>query len=369
MLSDRRPLQIPLLHEHPVGTLPVSTRHYVPALQNKPGELDALRNVSEQTWERLTPIVHFVGQKRTERLSAEAVREQVRKVASAVGSHTVYLDVMRLRPTLPVAITSGDVPLLQQIYAQARKRLMCFVPVACAGESNEEHLRLIADAAVQDGHGVAVRYKMRSIILPSGSSVGDYLGGVIQNVGIAVERADLLIDLEYLDGDDEVDGEDVARHVTETLAVGPWRSVVLLGSSMPRMMGGIKEGAVGTLPRREWEVWTQLREEGLARMPAFGDYAVQSPQPPNGGGPGMRANIRYDWERDADRARSRLCDAGGQRAVPRAMSMARRASRVLGKTIQLGRRCNRRLCRRADSRWRTEHVAGCRHFAPSSIRH
>jgi hypothetical protein len=262
-------------------------------LQNKPGELDALRNASEQTWERLTPVVHFVGQKRTERLSAEAVREQVRKVASAVGSHTVYLDVMRLRPTLPVATTSGDVPLLQQIYAQARKRRMCFVPVACAGESNEEHLRLIADAAVQDGHGVAIRYKMRSIILSSGLSVGDYLGGVIQDVGIPVERADLLIDLEYLDGDAEVDGEDVARHVTETLAAGPWRSVVLLGSSMPRMMGGIKEGTVGALPRREWEVWTQLREESLTRMPAFGDYAVQSPQPPNGGGPGMRANIRY----------------------------------------------------------------------------
>ena len=65
-----------------------------------------------------------------------------------------------------------------------------------------------------------------------------------------------------------------------------------LDSPKPEL--SLKEGSVGKIDRREWEIFTQLREKSPYRLPAFGDYAVQHPQPPlDGGGPGMRANIRY----------------------------------------------------------------------------
>src|SRR5205085_11885443 len=55
-------------------------------------------------------------------------------------------------------------------------------------------------------------------------------------------------------------------------------------------------GTVGRLPRREWELWRKLQTQQISRLPTFGDYAVQHPEPPaegEEGGPGMRANIRY----------------------------------------------------------------------------
>jgi hypothetical protein len=106
--------------------------------------------------------------------------------------------------------------------------------------------------------------------------------------------ADLLLDLDFLDADVDIDTTMLADSITEMIAVGDWRSVVLLGTSIPKTLGCIKEGTVGSLPRREWEIWNQLADLDLPRLPAFGDYAVQHPHPPHdGGGPGMRANIRY----------------------------------------------------------------------------
>lgn len=290
---DANHTQIPLLHTEPVGRLPVSSDHYLPALQSRAGELRALANASKDTWEHLTPIIHLAGRMQSTPLSAGAVREQVRKIAASVGQHTVYLDTLRLGSTHPVTAGKGTVPLLRAIYAQARKRKMCFVPLAHAGESDPQHVELISDAMLEDGHGVGIRYRLRSVVPPAGATVEHYLSALLESLNTPVTDADLIVDLQYIDGDVELDPRDVARALSRMLAVGPWRSVVLLGTSMPSSLGDVNEGTLGSLPRREWHLWGELHEKGLARMPAYGDYAIQNPLPPKGGGPGMRANIRY----------------------------------------------------------------------------
>jgi Beta protein len=290
---DADHVQIPLLHAEPVGRLPLSSDHYLPALQARSGELRALANAGPSTWERLTPIIHLAGRMQSGPLSAAAVREQVRKVVASVGKHTVYLDTLRLGSTHPVTAGKRTVPLLRAIYAQARKRKMCFVPVAHAGESDPQHVELISNAILEDGHGVGIRYRLRTVVPPASASIDQYLCALIQSLGASVSDADLIVDLQYIDGDVELDCRDVARALSRMLAVGPWRSVVLLGTSMPSSLGEVKEGTIGSLPRREWQLWSELREVGLPRVPAYGDYAIQNPLPPNGGGPGMRANIRY----------------------------------------------------------------------------
>lgn len=56
-----------------------------------------------------------------------------------------------------------------------------------------------------------------------------------------------------------------------------WRSVVLLGSSIPPMMSCIEEGTVGEIERREWELWEEIRISGLSRPLVFGDYTIPVP--------------------------------------------------------------------------------------------
>jgi hypothetical protein len=290
---DRLKMQIAL--PEPLMPLPVDSTHYVPALQSLPGERDALRNASSEIWERMTPLLHFVGPKtRAEPFKASAIRSWVAKLAGAVDTHPVYLDVTRLDPTFAVAIPDGEVPVLEYIYEASRKRGLRFVPVLWVGESTEEHRRIVGNAALEDGHGVALRYRMRTYVPPGGMSLEEYIATELTALGRDANDADLLVDLEYIDTDDEFDPDGMASLLGEMLGVGPWRSVVLLGTSIPTMMSCIEEGSVGSLDRREWELWSQLQDCDLTRMPTFGDYAIQNPHPPHsGGGPGMRANIRY----------------------------------------------------------------------------
>jgi hypothetical protein len=321
-------MQIPLLQPEPLVPLPVDSTYYVVALQNRSGELGALRHASEQAWERMTPVVHVVGPKnRGKPLNAPTIRNWVAKLAGAVGSHPFYLDLLRLDPIFPVVTPNGNVPVLEQLFKSARNRQLRFVPIAWVGEDTAAHRKLVEDAALVDGHGLALRFRIRTFVPPGRTTFADYLQEQLTISSCDVTNTDLFVDLGYIDADAELDVGDLAASLEEMLAVGPWRSVVLLGTSIPSMLSCIDEGSVGSVPRREWDLWSQLANCELPRMPSFGDYAVQHPRPPHdGGGPGMRANIRYT--------------ANGQTLVARGQ----------GPLIQEGNAQYRQLCQQLISR-------------------
>jgi hypothetical protein len=294
MVND--PIQLGFQNEA-FAPVPGGTRQYVPAVQNKPGELDALRHASPETWSRLTPLVEIVGRKNPPATyKREAVGRWVKRIVEAIGSRPCFLDILRLRPEHLVTGSGGESPVLSSIYAAARKRGMVFVPVLPIG-SGESHADLVRDAIAHDGRGAALRYPILSFALEPSATQASVLANALTKLGLDVTNADIFIDLAYLSGDEELHPDDVGEAIEEVTAVGQWRSVVLLGTSMRSMLGGmITEGTIGEIPRREWELWSALRASPPARLPTYGDYVVQHPHPPsddNGGGPGMRANIRY----------------------------------------------------------------------------
>jgi hypothetical protein len=285
--------------ERPEWFVPVPNgpAHYVAAVQDKPGELKALRNASAATWMRLTPLVEVVGPRKPPPVfKAETVSRRLRNIAAAVGQHPCFLDILRLRATHAAQTRDGTGPVLSAIYAAARRRGLAAVPVLRVGD-RAAVTGLIRDAVLQDGRGVAVRYPLLNIALVEGQTPESLIKDKLAAVETELTGADLLIDLGYLSPEHEIHAEDTAESINELVAVGEWRSVVLLGTSMPRMLGGVvAEGTVGELPRREWALWSALRDLSLPRLPTYGDYVIQHPEPPRDeerGGPGMRANIRY----------------------------------------------------------------------------
>jgi hypothetical protein len=274
--------------------VPTHGSHYVAVVQDKSGELAALRRASPETWARLTPVVEIVGPRtRPPEYKANMISQRVKKIAEAVGQHPCFLDILRLRATDNVATSAGKIPVLSAVYAAARKRHLNCVPVLHLGDRSHA-VSLIRDTALQDGRGVALRYPLLSVALIDGQTPESLIEEALREVHTEITGADLLIDLGYLGQEQEIHAEDIADPVRELMEIGAWRSVVLLGTSMPRMLGVIGEGTIGELPRREWDLWSALRRLRLPRIPTYGDYVVQHPDPPQeGGGPGMRANIRY----------------------------------------------------------------------------
>ncbi len=276
--------------------VPAGAGHYVVALQSLTGERDALANASAGTWAHLTPLIQIVGPRTAEKepFTRKRVAGWVKRVSDAVGGHPCFLDIIRLKATDP---TEGEQPVLAVIHEAARKRNLAFVPVLRLRDTKAT-VNLIREATLADGRGVAVRYPMLGTASADGRSPQTLLKEALGAVSVEVNGADLILDLGFLSEDVEIYAEDLLPAVDNLIAVGEWRSVVLLATAMHRSLGGgvVQEGTVGRLPRREWQLWSALRTSGAARLPTYGDYAVQHPEPPSDGessGPGMRANVRY----------------------------------------------------------------------------
>jgi Beta protein len=279
--------------------VPPGSSHYVVALQTLPGELAALKHAPSTTWARMTPLIQILGPKTprdTPYLQA-TVNGWVKKIAAVVGDHPCFLDTLRLSATHTTTTRTVEHPLLSVIHAAAGKRGLRHVPVLRMNSTKRE-TALIRETALVDRRGIALRYRPLSTALPTGKTVRDLLTEKLAAVEVEITDADLLIDLGFLSGDFEMHAEDIIESADELLSIGDWRSVVLLGTSMPSSLGGgvVQEGTVGRLLRREWTLWAELRRLRLSRLPTFGDYGIQHPDPPLIGlptGPGQRANIRY----------------------------------------------------------------------------
>lgn len=291
------PVQLPLLEPEALSPLPVAPGHYVAVLQNKPGELRALTAADERVWERMTPLLEFVGPKRGSRsMSASAVARWVERAAKVLGQRPVYLDTLRLSPAMTLDTPDGRRPVLRYLHDQARIRHMRFVPVVWLGEATDAVEQVVRDASAADAHGVALRYLVLKTLPPSGTSRKALVESQLSRVAASPEQADLLIDLQFLNEDRELTEEEIAELLSDLSGIGAWRSVVLLGTSIPQTLGVIPEGTVGSIERLEWTLWIKVEQLGLARVPAYGDYAVQHPEPPAESGAGGRANIRYTTE-------------------------------------------------------------------------
>jgi hypothetical protein len=285
------------------------TRHYVPVLQNRSGELTALATLAPGAWDHITPLIRIVGPKKprpgrsTIEPTAESVRSWVKKIADVVADRPCYLDIVRLSPSLTMkanpklASTKGSAKqqtVLDAIYSTARRRHLEFVPVLHVGTRQASHLRSVRDAVHLGGRGVALRYPLLGTI--SIATPAEAVLHTLTELGEAAERTDLFLDLEWLTPDSEVD-LDLVGAMTRMLAeAAPWRNVVLLGTSIPSSLSCVPEGTVGSLPRREWSLWKALTQRVTDGRLVFGDYGIQHPKPPQDGGPGMRANIRYTVE-------------------------------------------------------------------------
>src|SRR4051812_16544773 len=115
--------------------MPHGAGHYLVAVQNLKGERDALAHVDPATWGKTTPLVHFLGPKTAKKqLQASTVRNWVKAAAAVIGGRPCFVDVLRMKPTQPVAMGSGAGLVAEVIFTACRQRGMQFVPVLHVGQ-------------------------------------------------------------------------------------------------------------------------------------------------------------------------------------------------------------------------------------------
>ncbi len=283
-------MQTPLIPPEPYSPLPTTVKGYVPVLQDHPGERAALSKASARAWSQMTPLIEVVA--RAGKLSDGSVKDHVRRLHDSVGEHPVYLDLKNIDPSTPLETSRGERPVLELLFAAARKRGLCFMPVAWTS-SGEEHLRLVADAVGGDCQGAALRHRFAGVSY--GETIESLLRRRVDELKTSPEQIDLFLDLEYIDPDSDPSAGWVSGRLEEIAGIGTWRSIVLVGTSIPSSFGNglVPERTTKELPRREWSLWKNVAAAASVPL-AYGDYAVQNPVPPEKPPPiGPWATIRY----------------------------------------------------------------------------
>jgi hypothetical protein len=276
--------QLPLFSWPAFEPVPPSSLHYVPILLDWPGELDALDSMSTALLERMTPVIQIAPSATKTLEMGRWVRDRVRRIGAVLARRPIYLDL--LVPARSVG------PLFERVLDEARRAGLTFVPVHSVGTGS---LDAAAASVVQDGRGVAIRYRAGTTISMGGRTVGDTLEIECDRLGATPSDADLIIDLGWMRPGSETTAADLTGFLDDALAPGPWRNVIVAGTSVPRSLTevGISEGSFGYIPRLEWRLWNELHRSRPDRI-VYADYGIQSPKTPDKSKSGpMRANIRY----------------------------------------------------------------------------
>lgn len=281
--------------------------HYVPVLQDHVGErraLGELRGLTPAVLDRCMPMIQILGGDSRE-LSRTAIREHVKRIAEVMGTDRPwYLDFVREKPGRLVHTPSGRLTVAEIAYQAATRRQLAYVPVAWTWD--RAHLDRAANAAMGHHRGMALRHRMAGGAAAAGTNPTAAVVDALQASQLNFESVDLLLDLGFIDPDVTLSAPRFERTLRRYLALGRWRRVCLIGSSMPKTLKSVKEDTEAYLPRQEWALWSSLSAE-LRRAVSFGDYGVQHPSPPQNApkAMGMRANIRYTVENSHLVARAR----------------------------------------------------------------
>lgn len=277
-----------------------SSVRYVPVLPAKRGELTALRDSAPAVRSAIRPLIEVPPLKWDweEGTEAETLDEQIASLSGILPKSLLGLSFFLDLPNLP------DVAQLQSgAHAAGRLITLCRavgVPVIpVTGPDRNTAYRDAVKASI-DAHGVMLRIRGTDL----GGIVAGSLSHQLNHLGVTAEHVDLLIDLGRIEHDAPVVTLGVltllrSPQVTEL----PWRSITVASGAFPESMSAFSGVGAWMAPRLDRKVWTDVCSQLRAdeRIPWFGDYAVQVPDPESVDPRVMRmsANIRYtstnDW--------------------------------------------------------------------------
>jgi hypothetical protein len=256
-------------------------KHYVPILGGKAGEYRALRELTPEIKQRLTPLIEIppVPWDFENDQPACTVDTHIQGTAKTIADHwgtdaAIFVDMYTLEDESNMA--GGEHP-LTYLFNDARGRGLQLIPVT--GIDREDDYRdAVRDAAAADGRGACIRITIEDIA--NDPDIGLSLQNLLNALHLTRDKTDLLLDLGPLIPAHQTTYVLTARNAISTLPhIEQWRTFILAGGAFPTDTTGFDRDAVSLAPRTEWRVWSSLAatRASLRRMPTFSDYSVDAP--------------------------------------------------------------------------------------------
>lgn len=254
------------------------SRHYVPCLRWKQGEYKALRLLSSNARDVITPLIEVaeIGFDFETGTPAKTIDKHLAPFAKRVrenwGTQPCFVDPKHIAATPRMA--NGRHP-VDFVFADLRQRGCVAVPVISLS-SDAMFAQCVGRAMSADGRGACLRLEISEAAKPT---LKRSIEALLNNL-VAPNECDLIFDLgapnfEPIAGFSKA----VEALIQRVPHLNQWRTFTLMGTAFPQSMGEIKTSPA-VVPRNEWLLY-KLVAARLAtlevRVPAFGDYCINHP--------------------------------------------------------------------------------------------
>lgn len=274
---------------------------YVPVLPTKQGEVTALRDSTPAVLRAMRPLMEVPPLKWDwdDDCEAETVDQQVAAHGTALpknlsGLPGFFLDMPHVADG--ALMQSGAHP-VADLLTRCRAAGLPVTPVT--GPERHASYRAAVTAAL-DHRGVMLRLRGAQV---SATMTTTLLADELHALGIAANQVDLMIDIGRIEAEPSVLAVGVGallRHPTVTQHA--WRSITVASGGFPESMSAFNGVGQWEATRHDRDLWMAVvaQLQATERVPWFGDYAVQVPDPEaiNPKVMTMSANIRYTSEQD-----------------------------------------------------------------------
>ena len=289
-------------------------RHYVPVLKTKRGEKAALRQMTADLRERITPLLEIP--QRTEKALPLHLNTAFTDLAASAALYPrCFLDVREIEADGPTAAAT--------VFQRAADAGIVFAPVTGISRTAD-----VAEALSHRQFGLALRLTRSEF---EGGGLNGQLSSFLDARQIQPEEVDLIVDLGPVE---ELISEGIAALTIAFLSEVPeqarWRTLTVSACSFPLGMGAVERHSHALVERTEWVAWKERLYDArfaLERLPTFSDCAIQHPLGVEGFNfrvMQVSAAIRYTLEQQW-----LLVKGEGTRTVPAALQFPELARRLV----------------------------------------
>ncbi len=251
--------------------------HYVPVLKWRMGEYQALMRLEESVKDWVTPLFEIPTEGwnfETEaplRSLDDHLASFGDKLFSKWGTRTCFVD----SPYLDGAsVLSNGVHHVQHIFQQTWQAGCAAIPVIGL-QRHPAYLAAVQSIAGAILSGVCIRLEGDDF----GPALQPALHALISALAVPVQSIDLVIDLQASMAASAPMQASMWSTCLSQVSAASWRSLTVVGTSFPMVLGAAQYRPHGRTPRNEWLAYKQLLQAlpVSARKPTYGDYATSSP--------------------------------------------------------------------------------------------
>jgi hypothetical protein len=274
----------------------IDDKHYIPILQGRQGEYGALRTMSDDVKQHLTPILEIppIPWDHKFHRPAKTIDQHLSKIASTITKswgpdRPVFVDLVWLESE---RMSDGSHP-ISYVFDAARKQGLQIVPTTGLGRG-DGYQSACQDVHRCDHRGFCLRIQREDFGEPGG--IEPLITTLLEVLGVGPREIDLVFDLRAVNFNE---ANVLATRVPQLINMVPqiqlWRSFTLAATGFPEDLIGLPPIADSFVTRIEWILWRGLFKSQITRYPTFGDYGIAHVQPSEVDPRIMRpsASIRY----------------------------------------------------------------------------